>query len=62
MDWGIVASVLVALALFAAAVVILASLMIGLFIWRMKTKMRKTGNAAFHFPDCCMTKSAQNAQ
>jgi hypothetical protein len=61
MDWGIVASVLVALALFAAAVGILVLMMIGLFVWRMKTKMRKPGNTSFHFPDCCM-KSAQNAQ
>jgi hypothetical protein len=56
MDWGIVASVLVALALFAAGVIILASMMIGLFMWRMKTKMRKPGNAPFHFPDCCHMK------
>ena len=56
MDWGIVASVLVALALFTAAVVVLASIMIGLFVWRMKSHMHKKGNAAFHFPDCCQMK------
>jgi hypothetical protein len=62
MDWGIVASVLVALALFAAAVVILASTMIGLFIWRMKKHAGSQGDKGFKFPGCPMMKSAQNAQ
>ena len=56
MDWGIVASVLVALALFAAAVAVLASIMIGLFVWRVKSRMQKKGDAAFHFPACCQVK------
>ena len=36
MDWGIVGSVMVAMALFAVAVGILVLMMIGLFVWRMK--------------------------
>ena len=62
MDWGIVASVLVALALFAAAIVILASMMIGLFIWRIKKHAGSQDGKGFKFPACPMMKPAQNAQ
>jgi hypothetical protein len=62
MDWGIVASVLVALALFAAAMVILVLMMIGLFAWRMKKHAGSQGGKGLKFPGCPLTKSAQSAQ
>jgi hypothetical protein len=58
MDWGIVASVLVALALFVAAVGILVLTMIGLFVWLMKKKASSKGGKGFKFPGCPMMKSA----
>jgi hypothetical protein len=58
MDWGIVASVLVALALFTAAVGIMVLTMIGLFVWLMKKKASSQGDKGFKFPACPMTKSA----
>jgi hypothetical protein len=58
MDWGIVASVLVALALFAVAVGILVLMMIGLFVWLMKKKASSQGGKGFKFPGCPMMKSA----
>ncbi len=62
MDWGIVASVLVALALFMAAIGILVLLGIGLFVSCVKSRMRKQGNATSKFPDCCsMMKSMHDA-
>ena len=62
MDWGIVASVLVALVLFMAAIGILVLLGIGLFFSRVKSGMRKKGNAASKLPDCCsMMKSMHDA-
>ena len=60
MDWGIVASVLVALTLFLAAILILILMMAGLFVWRIKRHARKQGDAIFKFPCCPIMKSAQN--
>ncbi len=60
MDWGIVASVLVALALFTATVAVLASIMIGLFVGRLKKRAGSQGGEGFKFPGCPLTKSTQN--
>jgi len=60
MDWGIVGSVMVAIALFAVAVVLLASVVIGLFVWRMKKRAGSQGGRGFKFPGCPLMKSAQN--
>jgi len=60
MDWGIVVSVMVAMALFAVAVVLLASVVIGLFVWRMKQRASSQGGGGFKFPVCPLTKSTQN--
>jgi hypothetical protein len=62
MDWGIVVSTLVALALFLAAIITLVLMMIGLFVWRLNKHTRKQGNASFKFPNCPLTKSTQAAQ
>ena len=62
MDWGIVASVLVAMALFTVATGILILTMIGLFVWRMKKHAGNKGSGGFKFPGCPLTKSAQNTQ
>jgi hypothetical protein len=60
MDWGIVGSVMVAMALFGVAVVILASAVIGLFVWRMKKHAGSKDGSGFKFPGCPLTKSTQN--
>ena len=60
MDWGIVASVLVALTLFVAAIAILALMMAGLFMWRIKKHARKQGNSTFKFPCCPIMKTTQS--
>jgi hypothetical protein len=62
MDWVIVGSVMVAMALFAVAVVILASVVIGLFVRSMKKRAGDQGGGGFKVPDCPLTKSAQNTQ
>jgi hypothetical protein len=62
MDWGIVLSVMVAMALFAVAFVLLASVVIGLFVWRMKKHAGSQGGGGFKFAGCPLTKSAQNTQ
>ena len=59
MDWGIVGSVMVAMALFAVAVVLLASVVIGLFVWRMKKQAGSKGGSGFKFSGCPLTKSGQ---
>jgi hypothetical protein len=61
MDWGIVGSVMVAMALFAVAVVLLASVVIGLFVRRMKKFAGSQGSGSFKFPGCPLMKSTQNA-
>ncbi|MDD5397519.1 MAG: hypothetical protein PHU70_00430 [Dehalococcoidia bacterium] len=61
MDWGIVVSVLVAMAIFLAATIVLVLMMVGLFAWRIKKHMRKQGSMAFKLPDCCLMKSTQNS-
>jgi hypothetical protein len=60
MDWGIVGSVMVAMALFAVVVVLLASMVIGLFVWRMKKHAGNQGGGGFKFPGCPLMKSTQN--
>jgi hypothetical protein len=62
MDWGIVVSVMVAMALFAVAIVILASVVIGLFVWSMKKHAGSKGGSGFKFPGCPLMKSTQNTQ
>jgi len=62
MDWGIVGSVMVAMALFTAAAGILILTMIGLFVWRMKRHAGSQGGRGFKFPGCPLMKSAQNTQ
>ncbi len=63
MDWGIVVSVMVAMALFTVTVGILILMVTGLFVWRMKRHARSAGGTAFKLPDCCeMIKSARSAQ
>jgi hypothetical protein len=62
MDWGIVASVMVAIALFTVATGTLILTMIGLFVWRMKRQAGSKGGSGFQFPVCPLTKSAQNTQ
>ena len=62
MDWGIVGSVMVAIALFAVAVVLLASVVIGLFVWRIIKHAGIQGSGGFKFPGCPLMKSAQNTQ
>lgn len=62
MDWGIVGSVMVAMALFTVAFVILASMVIGLFVWRMKKHAGNKGSGGFKFTGCPLTKPAQNTQ
>ena len=57
MDWGIVASVLVALALFLAAAILLAGMMISLMVWRFKSRVRAGGKKGFEFPCCAQMKS-----
>ena len=61
MDWGIVASVMVAMALFVAGAITLAFMIIGFFLWRMKKHARKQGNAPFKLPGCPLMKSAHSA-
>jgi hypothetical protein len=60
MDWGIVGSVMVAMALFTVAVVILASAVIGLVVWRMKKHAGNKDGGGFKFPGCPWTKATQN--
>ena len=60
MDWGIVVSVIVAMALFAVAAGILILTMIGLFVWRMKRHAGRQGGGGFKFPGCPLMKSTQN--
>jgi hypothetical protein len=62
MDWGIVGSVMVAMALFAAAVVILVLMMIGILVWRIKKHAGIQGSRGFKFPGCPLMKSAENTQ
>ena len=62
MDWGIVVSVMVAMALFTVAVGIMIFTMIGLFVWRMKRNAGSKGGGGFKFPGCPLMKSAQNTQ
>jgi hypothetical protein len=62
MDWGIVLSVLVAMALFAAAAAVLATMVIGLFIWRIKSRVHKHDGPAAEFPCCAQIKSTLAAQ
>jgi len=62
MDWGIVVSVMVAMALFTVAAGILMLTVIGLFVWRMKRHAGSQGGKGFKFPGCPLTKSAQNTQ
>jgi hypothetical protein len=62
MDWGIVVSVLVAMALFTVATGILILTTIGLFVWRMKRHAGSKGGSGFKFPVCPLMKSAQNTQ
>jgi len=60
MDWGIVVSVMVAMALFTVAAGILILMVIGLFVWRIKKHAGSQGGGAFKFPGCPLTKSAQD--
>ena len=60
MDWGIVVSVMVAMALFTVAAGVLILMVIGLFIWRMKKHAGSQVGSGFKFPGCPLTKSAQN--
>jgi hypothetical protein len=60
MDWGIVGSVMVAMALFTMATGILIFTMIGLFVWLMKRRAGNQGGRGFKFQGCPLTKSAQN--
>jgi hypothetical protein len=60
MDWGIVVSVMVAMMLLAVAAGIVILAVIGLFVWRMKKHAGNQGLGGFKFPDCPLTKSAQN--
>jgi hypothetical protein len=60
MDWGIVISVMVAMALFAVAAGILLLTMIGLFMWRMKKHAGNQAGGGFKFPGCPLMKSTQN--
>jgi len=62
MDWGIVGSVMVAMALFTVAAGILIITMIGLFVWRMKKHAGSQGGGGFKFAGCPLTKSGQNTQ
>jgi len=62
MDWGIVVSVMLAMALFTVAVGILVLMVIGLFVWRMKKHAGSQGGRGFKFPGCPLMKSAQNTQ
>jgi hypothetical protein len=62
MDWGIVGSVMVAMALFTVAAGILILTVIGLFVWRMKKHAGRQGGGGFKFAGCPLTKSAQNTQ
>jgi len=60
MDWGIIGSVMVAMALFAVAVGLLASIAIGLFVRSMKKRAGSQGGEGFKFPGCPLTKPTQN--
>ena len=60
MDWGIVVSIMVAMALFTVTAGILMLTVIGLFVWRMKKQAGSKGGNGFKFPGCPLTKSAQN--
>jgi hypothetical protein len=62
MDWGIVVSVMVAMALFTVTAGILILMVIGLFVWRMRKHAGSQGGGGFKFPGCPLTKSAQNTQ
>ena len=62
MDWGIVVSVLVALALFFAAAILLAGIMISLMVWRFKSRVRVGGNKGFEFPCCSQMKSSLQSE
>jgi hypothetical protein len=59
MDWGIVASVMVALALFVAAIVIIVLMGIGLVVWLVKKRASSQGGG-FKFPGCPLMKSTHN--
>jgi hypothetical protein len=60
MDWGIVVSVMVAMALFTVAAGILILSIIGLFVWRIKRQAGSKSGSGFKFPGCPLMKSAQN--
>ncbi len=62
MDWGIVTSVLVALALFFAAASLLAGVMISLMVWRIKSRVWAGGKKGFEFPFCAQMKSSLQSQ
>jgi hypothetical protein len=61
MDWEIVGAVMVALALFTVAAVILASTVIGLFVWSLKRQAGSQGGSGFKVPGCPLTKPGQAA-
>jgi hypothetical protein len=61
MDWGIVASVMVALALFTAAIVIIMLMGISLFVWLVKKHASSQGGG-FTFPGCPLMKSTHDAR
>ena len=60
MDWGIVVSVMVAMALFTVGAGILILTVIGLFVWRIKKQAGSKGGQGFKFAGCPLTKSTQN--
>ena len=60
MDWGIVVSVMVAMALFTVAAGILILMVIGLFVLRIKKHAGSKGGQGFKFPGCPLMKSAQD--
>jgi hypothetical protein len=59
MDWGIVVSVMVAMALFTVTAGILILMVIGLFVWRIKKHAGSQGDRGFKFPGCPLMKSGQ---
>jgi hypothetical protein len=62
MDWGIVASVLVAMALFFVAAALLAFAAMSLLIRRIKSKARPGAFKTSELPCCEQIKNALTAQ
>lgn len=61
MDWGIVASVLVALALFVVAIITIVALMFGLIAGSMRRQMKAGGMPKCPIPGCPMAKAMEDA-